>query len=263
MTKLKTYVAIDTVSAISDTKFEKDFPTIPHSAYEWERRMCSYVRAGDVEGYRQFMDFMVTSGQMDSVTNTTMDSVMHGKYMAVSMIAVVTRVAINSGADELTAYQISDQYLYFLDKCQDSQSLFAELVNSCLRMIAAVRDAQDIAKDNIYFTRCREYISSHLGQKITAATLADICGLTPNYLSTIFKNASGKTIKEYVMQQKIQVAKQLLLSPDHTTSEIASFLGFASQSHFIDCFKKQVGTTPRRWRMRNEKGTGVELYPGV
>lgn len=263
MAKLKHYVALDTVSAISDTKFEKDFPIVPHSAYEWERRLFSYVRAGDVEGYRQFVDFMYTSGQMESVEKSTHGSLMHGKYLAVSSIAVIIRVAINSGVDELTAYQVSDSFLQFLDRCEDSELLFSELLKTCLQVVQAVRDAQEISKDSLYFTRCREYIASHLGQKITVGILADTCGLTPNYLSTIFKKASGKTVKEYVMQQRIQVAKQLLLSPDHTTSEIATFLGFASQSHFIDCFKKQVGTTPRRWRMRNEKGTGVELYPGI
>ena len=263
MAKLKHYVTLDTVSAINDAKFEKDFPTVPHSAYEWERRMCTYVRAGDVDGYRKFVDFMIRSGQMASVEKTAKDSFLHGMYLAVSTIAVITRVAINSGADELTSYQISDNFLQFLDNCNQSEMLFAELFNACLQMIQAVRDAQEIAKDNIYFTRCREYISNHLGQKITVATLADICGLTPNYMSTIFKKMSGKTIKEYVLQQRIQVAKQLLLSPDYTMGEIASFLGFASQSHFIDCFKKQVGTTPRRWRMRNEKGSGIQLYSGL
>lgn len=263
MAKLKHYVALDPVSAISDTKFEKNFPIVPHSAYEWERHLCTYVRAGDVVGYQKFIDFMNSSGQMEAIEKTTQDSFMHGKYLAVSMIAVITRVAINSGADELAVYQLSDRFLHFLDGCKDPDALFSELLRACLQVVRAVRDSQDISKDSIYFTRCREYIANHLGQKITVSILADTCGLTPNYLSTIFKKASGKTVKEYVMQQKIQVAKQLLLSPDHTTSEIASFLGFASQSHFIDCFKKQVGTTPRSWRMRNEIGTGVELYPGI
>lgn len=225
--------------------------------------MCSYARAGDVEGYQRFVKYMESVGQMDSVKKAAEDSLTHGKYLAVSMIAVTVRVAINSGADELTVYQISDNFLQFLDICKDSETLFTELNRACLQVVRAVRSAQEISKDNIYFTRCREYISNHLGQKITAGILADACGLTPNYLSTIFKKASGKTVKEYVIQQRIQVAKQLLLSPEHTMSEIASFLGFASQSHFIECFKKQVGTTPRRWRMRNEKGTGVELYPGL
>lgn len=263
MAKMKHYVALDTVSAISDTKFEKDFSTIPHSAYEWERHLFTYVRAGDVVGYQRFIDFMYSSGQMDSVEKAAQDSLTHGKYLAVSTIAVIIRVAINSGADELTVYQFSDNFLQFLDRCENAEALFAELLRVCLQVVQTVHDSQDISKDNIYFTRCREYIANHLGQKITVGILADTCGLTPNYLSTIFKKASGKTVKEYVMQQKIQVAKQLLLSPDYTTSEIASFLGFASQSHFIDCFKKQVGTTPRRWRMRNEKGTGVELYPSI
>ncbi len=263
MAKLKHYVTLDPVSAISDIKFEKDFPVVPHSTYEWERRACSYVCAGDVEGYQESLDFMIANGQMDSVYKAAQASLIYGKYLAVSTIAVIIRVAINSGADELTVYQLSDHFLQFLNQCENAELLFNALHRACLQVVQAVRDAQDISNENIYFTRCREYIANHLGQKITVGVLADVCGLTPNYLSTVFKKASGKTVKEYVLEKRIQVAKQLLLSPDHTAGEIALFLGFASQSHFIDCFKKQVGTTPRRWRMRNEKGTGVELYPGI
>ena len=56
MEYLKLFVPIDPASAINDTKFEKEFPSLPHSSYEWERMYCSFVRTGDVAGARRFMD---------------------------------------------------------------------------------------------------------------------------------------------------------------------------------------------------------------
>lgn len=257
------FVAVDPSSAVNDSKFEKEFTTLPHSSYEWERAYCAYVKAGDVAGARQFMDFLAQSGQFITVGNVSRNELMQTKYLAVSLIAVITRVAINSGADELTIYQISDSYLQFLDGCKDNNVLVTELFLATDRMIQEVHNSKDNKKNNLYYTRCREYISSHLNQKIKVTDLAEHCGLTPNYLSYIFKQISGKNISDYILEKRIEKAKQLLLSQEHTCAEIAFFLGFTSQSYFIACFKKFVGTTPRNWKMSHFPGSGVDLYPGL
>ncbi|MBQ8994972.1 MAG: helix-turn-helix transcriptional regulator [Oscillospiraceae bacterium] len=261
MARLKRYIAVDNEKAVSDTRFTSFFPFISHSSYEWERQLFTYVKAGDVEGFKRFMQYMLSSGQLDSARNTLLDTEEHSRFLAVAMISLFTRVAINCGVDELWAYEVSDRFLFFLHRCTDAEQILPELIKECTALVQAVHDTQEILSDNIYFTRCRDYISNHLGQKITVLVLAEICGLSPNYLSTVFKRASGKTIKQYILEQRILVSKQLLLDPDYDIDEITSFLGFASQSHFIETFKKQVGTTPRRWRMRTGKGMGVELYP--
>lgn len=263
MEYLELFIPIDPTSAINDTKFEKDFLALPHSSYEWERMYCSFVRAGDVAGARRFMDQIAQSGRAIMVGNVSKSQLTMTKYLAVSLIAVVTRVAINSGADELKCYQISDAFIQHLDSHTDPGKIVTLLFSAAETMIQAVHDAKEVSENNLYFKRCREYISNHLNQKITVHHLADLCGLTPNYTSYIFKKLSGMTITDYVLAQRIQVAKRLLLGDEYSTAEIASFLGFSSQSYFIACFKKQVGETPRRWKMYHAKGAGVKLYPDI
>lgn len=263
MDYLKVFVPIDPASSINDTKFEMKFPSLPHSSYEWERVYCSFVRMGDVAGARRYMELIAQSGKFITVGNVSKSELTQTKYLAVSLIAVVTRVAINNGADELRCYQFSDELIQFLDACDDPSEIVTRVFSSVEAMIQAVHDAKEVTENNLYFKRCREYISNHLNQKITVNDLAELCGLTPNYMSFIFKEISGKTITNYILEQRIQVAKRLLLSGEHTTAEIASFLGFSSQSYFIACFKKQVGDTPRHWKMYQTKGSGVKLYPGL
>ena len=263
MEYLKVFVPVDPASAINDAKFEKEFATMPHSSYEWERMYSSFVRTGDVAGARRFMDQIAKSGKLIKVGNVSKSELTQTKYLAVSLIAIVTRVAINNGADELKSYQISDEFIQFLDTCDDPATIVTRLFGAAETMIQAVHDAKEVAENNLYYKRCREYISNHLNQKITVNDLAELCGLTPNYMSYIFRELSGKTITDYVLEQRIQVAKRLLLTGEHTTAEIATFLGFSSQSYFIACFKKQVGETPRHWKMYHTKGSGVKLYPGL
>lgn len=263
MNYLDLFKPIDPASAINDTRFEKEFQTLPHSSYEWERLYCSFVRAGDVEGSRRFWQRIASSGQFISVGNVSNNELAQTKYLAVSLIAVLTRVAINSGADELRSYQASDRFIQSLDTIDDPQIILARMFAAAEDMIQAVHDAKEISQNSIYYNQCREYIANHLGQKITVSELAEHCRLTPNYLSFIFKKVSGKTITDYILEQKITMAKQLLLSREYTTDEIASFLGFHSQSYFIERFKKQVGMTPRAWKTTHGKNAGMDLYPGV
>lgn len=263
MDYLELFTAVDPSQSVNDAKFEKEFSTVPHSAYEWERAYTNFVRAGDVLGARRYMEYMAKQGQAVLVGNLSPDYVTQNKFLAVSTMAVITRVAISSGADELAAYQISDAYLQYLAKAQNVDEFIAKLFQSVETLIQLVHDAKEISEHNAHYLRCREYISQHLGQKITVPELAELCGLTPNYLSHIFKKISGKTVTEYILGERIQTAKQLLLSGGHSSAEIASFLGFTSQSYFIACFKKEVGMTPRSWKLRQARGSGVELYPDL
>lgn len=259
----KVFVPIDPSSTVNDAHFESDFNALPHSSYEWEQIYCSFIRNGDVEGARKFMNHIAASGKIITVGNVSNNSVTQVKYLAVSMIAVATRVAINNGADELFCYKFSDQFIQSLDSCDDSEVIISHMFHTVEVMTKAVHDAKEKAEDNLHYKRCREYIGNHLNQKIRVENLAELCGLTPNYMSSIFKKLSGMTITEYILNQRIQVAKRLLLADEHTTAEISSFLGFSSQSYFIACFKKHVGETPRHWKMYHAKESGMNLYSGI
>lgn len=259
----KLFVPIDPASVINDAKFEKEFPALPHSSYEWEQTYASFVRNGDVDGARQYMAHIARSGKFITVGNVSKSDLTMTKYLAVSFIAVITRIAINNGADELRCYQLSDEFIQHIDFFKDPNKIVVQMFEASEAMIQAARDAREDTENNLYFKRCREYIGNHLSQRITVSDLAQLCGLTPNYMSYIFKEISGKTITDYVLEQRIQVAKRLLLTEEHTAAEIATFLGFSSQSYFIACFKKQVGETPRHWKMYHVKDTDVRMYPDI
>lgn len=261
MDYFKIFVPVDPASAIEEVTFEKDFSTLPHSSYEWERIYSTFVSAGDVDGARKFMQDLSANNKSVTVGNVSQSELNRSKYLAVSAIAIITRVAINSGADELTSYEISDQFIQFLDSCNDPELITLNLFHFAEKLIQAVHDAKESNYNNLYYKRCREYINAHIGSKITVNDLASICGLTPNYLSAVFKKLSGKTVTEYILDQRIQVAQRLLLADNHNIIEISAVLGFNSQSYFISCFKKKTGETPRQWKMNHTRNTGLKLYP--
>ena len=95
------------------------------------------------------------------------------------------------------------------------------------------------------------FIDLNLHSKITLDELAEISGLSKDYLSQLFKKTTGLNITEYIMKKRLSSAKQLL-DRDVNISDTAYALGFCSESYFISCFKKEYGITPKEYI--NNKG---------
>jgi len=74
--------------------------------------------------------------------------------------------------------------------------------------------------------------------------LSDQSGLNYNYLSTLFSSLEGITIEKYIIYQKIEKVKELLVYGELTLSEISFRLGYSSVQHLSTQFKKITGLTP-------------------
>ena len=80
------------------------------------------------------------------------------------------------------------------------------------------------------------------------AEIATVVGISPYYFSRLFRQSTRLSPHEYLTQRRLEVAKQLLRKTDLPIVEISAEVGFNSQSHFITLFRKQVGTTPLKYR---------------
>lgn len=99
-----------------------------------------------------------------------------------------------------------------------------------------------------HINACREYIYSHIKERITIEDLADALGVSASYLSRLFKKETGVSVSAYIRDRKIDMAKNLLRFSDASMIDIANRLAFSSQSHFIQQFKESVGMTPKKYR---------------
>jgi AraC-like DNA-binding protein len=72
--------------------------------------------------------------------------------------------------------------------------------------------------------------------------------LNPSYFSKLFSKEIGTSVKAYILNLKIETAKNMLRKSDYSISDIGLSLGFSSQSAFTAAFKKLTGETPARFR---------------
>ncbi|MEC4812464.1 MAG: AraC family transcriptional regulator [Scytonema sp. PMC 1069.18] len=93
-----------------------------------------------------------------------------------------------------------------------------------------------------------EYIHGNLETEIHLTKLAQIAGISQYYFCQLFKNSVGITPYQYVIQQRIEKAKQMLKNQKIAICDIALACGFANQSHLTKHFRKLTGSTPKNYQ---------------
>ena len=102
-----------------------------------------------------------------------------------------------------------------------------------------------------FIPKVLDYIHHNYQRPISLADMASLAGYSPNYFHNVFRKVMGITPQEYLMDQRLQRAKWLLVHTECALSEIAYECGFSSQSHLCSRFKRSVYCTPGEYRQRN------------
>lgn len=103
------------------------------------------------------------------------------------------------------------------------------------------------AKERIART-VQEYILRHYRHNITVEQLAELAGITPNYITVLFKEAIGTTPIQYLHKTRINAALSLFENTQMTIKEVAEYLGYCDQAYFNRMFKRLMGAAPSQIR---------------
>lgn len=132
------------------------------------------------------------------------------------------------------------------------------LLNYCLRFYERQFITRQKANRDI-LTRFERFLNLYFvdenamqkGLPTVKYCATELC-LSPNYFGDLIKKETGKTALEYIQDKIIDIAKERLLLPDHSISEVAYQLGFQYPQHFTRVFKKATGMTPHEYRKQPE-----------
>lgn len=110
--------------------------------------------------------------------------------------------------------------------------------------------------------RVLEYVKQNIEKDLSVAEMAQVVGMSQYYFSKLFKMSTGTTPHQYVMRQRVERAQELLREGNAALVEVATHVGFETQSHFTSVFRRLVGITPKKFReMRSE--TNIHLASGA
>ncbi len=98
--------------------------------------------------------------------------------------------------------------------------------------------------------RVLDFIQANLDGEIHLDDLSGAIGLSPFHFAKAFKQSTGSTPHQYVLQRRLERATELLRSSELSLSQIALESGFADQSHLSNVFRRFMGITPLQFRAR-------------
>lgn len=230
-----------------EQELQKTEEAITHRPLEEEYSFYHAVSSGD-------MDFVQENCRQDTFTNPDGMGILSTNYLTnlkyhfVITVAMITRQCVISGMELEQAYRLSDFYILKADKCSSVEAvsqLHHSMALDFTGKMALVKKSHAISKPVV---NCMDFIYSHLNTRITVQVLSDYTGLSPSYLSRLFKKELGISISDYILEKKIEKSENLLKYSDYSLVDIANYLAFSSQSHFIQTFKKAIGITPNKYR---------------
>jgi two-component system response regulator YesN len=99
-----------------------------------------------------------------------------------------------------------------------------------------------------------EHICRNFNKNITLESVADEIGLTPQYLSKIFKEKFGINFIDFITQKRMEYAEKLLRESGKNIKEIGKLAGYEDSNYFCKIFKKEMGTSPKQFRTKATTG---------
>lgn len=139
-------------------------------------------------------------------------------------------------------------------------ALFAESLSvGVLLQLCRTRGARPVPASRecgklsaVQWSRVDELITSELGNDLSLTSLSNVLGMSKPHFVRLFRLTTGTSPHRYVMQKRIERARQLVIASDVPLVEVASEVGFASQSHLNQAFQRAYGITPGNARRHSD-----------
>lgn len=186
---------------------------------------------------------VVFSFTEDTPVAGTMDLITEALENARTMITSYFKGSLTFGIGSAVSTPIDISVSFDEAKTAQQQADVAQPIRLFSHIVGSNRRS---GKDKL-ICAIQEYIDENLGGKLQLGEVAEVFGLSPAYLSVLFKKNTETGFSEYVYTKKIDRAKEMLLSGDMKIYEVADALGFESAYYFSKVFKKVDGHSPREY----------------
>ncbi|MGF6357559.1 YesN/AraC family two-component response regulator [Paenibacillus sp. 4624] len=208
-----------------------------------EKKLLTFVKEGKLDMLKHFTQL----GYENTGVLSKSSHIRSKKNLGIIGIALATRAAIDGGVYSEIAFSVSDLYIQRLEDLRTDK----EIDQCCLEAFFSLTEKVSQVKESQHskiVTLCKNYIYNHRYSKMTHEKIAEHAGISPNYLSILFKKEVGVPVNKYIQQIKIEEAKHMIHFTSTPLSEIGSLLSFTDQSYFTKIFKKHTGRTPKQYQ---------------
>ena len=176
------------------------------------------------------------------------DPLRSAKNIGIVLLTLASRAALRGGMHPETSFTISDADAHQREKLQTDEEVDGGAREAEFYYTSQVAKLRQARRDDNLTARCKTYIQQHIQEPLRLNGIAKAFRLSTDYLSAHFSQITGVPLKEYILQEKIRQAADLLRYTDYPINVIGSYLSFSSQSHFGQVIRKYMGMTPKTYR---------------
>mgnify|MGYP000855442594 FL=1 len=240
----------DSITAGSDAikqahrRRRKENEAPPSFTRSFEREMLNFVREGDVEGLKKFLSAKI-QGNVGILSG---NQIRQQKNLFIVATTLISRAAMDGGMYEDEAYELSDMYIRKCEELFSAEAVMKLTYRMALDFTQRVFEIGSQTSLSPLIASVITYIRRNISSDLSCKALSARFFINRNQLSAKFKKETGKTLNEFVMQERISRAQKLLTNTDKSLAEISDYLGFSSQSYFHTVFKRYTGKTPNDYR---------------
>lgn len=173
----------------------------------------------------------------------------HIKTTAILICSLCSKLLNNHSLSFSDIISTSDNICEYILKCESIVKLSEILETIILSTVSSLNSIN--SQDNYIIKKAMNYINENYQNCIKLDILADYVHVNSCYLSRLFKKETGSTLTETIRRIRIEKAKELLISKNNKTYEIASMVGFEDPAYFSYVFKKYTGLSPNYYKKQN------------
>lgn len=158
--------------------------------------------------------------------------------------------------DDETNKELSLLFEQLREEEKEKEPLYQDVVSSIfsVALFRSIRKASNIkiSTNKELVERTKNYIKENYRQDIDFEKIASAVGYSFDRFRHIFKQETGTSLHQYLLNCRLYASKQFLLNPDITVKEVARQCGFDSVVHFNNFFKIRMNTTPMQFRKSSQ-----------
>ncbi|MBO4216389.1 MAG: AraC family transcriptional regulator [Clostridia bacterium] len=210
--------------------------------YDKEKLLTQAIAEGNEQEARKYLNELL--GHIFFASADDLDAI---KIRAMELTVVISRAALEGGADPNNIYNLNLQFVaefFRLASIEDVCFALVGILNKFTEETFGVSDAKHAS----LLSHATAFIKSNYMHKITLADVAGYVYISPSYLSKLFREELNVTFSSYLNTVRTEKSKILLMSDKLSIIEVAELVGFVDQSYFNKVFKRLTGMTPKRFR---------------
>lgn len=237
-------VRTEQVQFVLKEEAENDDASYRHGYHE-EQLLMQAIREGRTEDAIRLAESMDRDSGRLSRTEVS-----HRRNLAIIGISLCARAAIDGGISPEEGYRLSGYYIQKCDSSQDPAHLLHYRNRAIEELTVRVKQRLEKPRTSSHVERAKDYVRKHYREKIYLDDIAESIGISPTHLSKLFKRETGQCLQDYINEERVFRAANLLIYSDLSLPEIAQYVHFPTQSYFGKIFKQYKNMTPKAYRDR-------------